>query len=98
MQAPGCWARSCANHCSCSPPATHDTFAQFELSAMRCQEPTSKLYQPFPATPAAAPKYEKYAAAPEPQSVPPEVSYSWFPTAGWLMALTAAAPHAGSYD
>ena len=53
---------------------------------------------PCPTGPAAAPKYEKYPAAPGAQSVPPVVWYSWLPTAGWVTDLIDGLPHEGSYD
>ena len=74
-------ARSARSHCSWGLPTSHPTRAQLELRTTTCQvDPRSKLYQPSPGVPAAAPKYAKYPAA-------PLVMYSWLPTAGRVMAL-----------
>jgi hypothetical protein len=50
-------ARSASSHCPCAEPASQPPILlQAELSATTCQPATSKLYQPWLGSPAAAPK------------------------------------------
>jgi hypothetical protein len=59
----GCWviARSLRSHSSWGEPPAQETGVQpsLEFSAIRCQLPTSKLYQPSPRLPVWTPRLAK---------------------------------------